>query len=300
MRNTRRHFTKSLFGSAAAIGSSGIALFGGKAAGQTDDSGKSSGVRLGVCTYSFRELPRENGDALRPVLNAMKECSATICELFSPQIEPEDPALTSLLKYIATPGPDGKMPSMQQISAKYHAAMTSPEAAKARADLRKWRLTTPPSYFENVRRQFQAANIDLYAYTLNFSKDFTDEELDKCFLQAKTLGVKTIASSTQVSMLPRLKPLAERHQMYVALHGHSDTKHPDEFSSPETFAKALAMSPMFRVNLDIGHFAAGGFDPVAYIQQHHDHITHLHIKDRKRNDGPNQPFGRVTRPSSQS
>ena len=36
------------------------------------------------------------------------------------------------------------------------------------------------------------------------------------------------------------------------------------------------------VNLDIGHFARGGNDPFAYIKTHHDRITHLHIRDQKR------------------
>lgn len=92
-------------------------------------------------------------------------------------------------------------------------------------------------------------------------------------------------------MLPRLKPLAAKYKLPVAVHGHSETQNPDEFSSPDTFQKALDMSDWFRVNLDIGHFTAAGFDPVAYIKEHHARITHLHIKDRRRNDGPNTPFG---------
>jgi sugar phosphate isomerase/epimerase len=249
------------------------------------------GVQLGVCTYSFRQLPRTNGDAVGPVIKALKDCDADITELFSPQIEPENVALSKLLHEATTPGPNGKLPTMEELTAKYHALMSSPEAKKYREELRQWRLTTPASHFEAVRKRFNDAGINIYAYTLNFSPDFSDEELDKCFEQAKTLSAKTIASSTQVSMLPRLKPLAEKHRIYVALHGHSDTKHPDEFSSPDTFQKALDMSDRFMVNLDIGHFSAAGFDPVAYITEHHDRITHLHIKDRKKNDGPNEPFG---------
>jgi sugar phosphate isomerase/epimerase len=45
------------------------------------------------------------------------------------------------------------------------------------------------------------------------------------------------------------------------------------------------------VNLDIGHFWAGNNDPVGYIRNHHEKIYSLHIKDRKRNQGPNAPFG---------
>ena len=92
-------------------------------------------------------------------------------------------------------------------------------------------------------------------------------------------------------MLPRLKPLAEKYKMPVAVHGHSETSNSDEFCSPETFQKALDRSLWFKVNLDIGHFSAAGFDPVAYIDEHHARTTHLHLKDRQKNDGANKPFG---------
>ncbi len=226
------------------------------------------GVEIGVCTYSFRDLPRQNGDAVGPALDALKACNAHICELFSPQLEPENTARQR----------------------------RGPEAAKFREQVRQWRLTTPVDHFKKVRAQFDAAGVEIYAYTLNFNKEYTDEELEKCFEQAKALKAKTIASSTQISMLPRLKPLAEKHKIYVAVHGHSDTKDPDQFSSPDTFQKALDLSGWFRVNLDIGHFFAAGFDPVAYIDEHHQRITHIHIKDRKKDNGPNEPFGQGDTP----
>src|SRR5689334_23279547 len=107
------------------------------------------GVRLGVCTYSFRELPRRNGDAIGPTLEALKECKANICELFSPQLEPEDTAMAQVMQEARTPGPDGKMPSRQEMSAKFRAARNSPEAKKYREDVRQWRLTTPMDHFRD-------------------------------------------------------------------------------------------------------------------------------------------------------
>jgi sugar phosphate isomerase/epimerase len=266
---------------------------------------KAGGVRLGVCTYSFRDLPHEQGgDATGPVISAMKECGADMCELFSPQLEPANPMTErgprggGAVGSGGPNGPGGPGPARdpQAMAAAMRARMNSPEAKKYREDVRQWRLNTPASHFEQVRNKFESAGIKIFAYTLNFREDFTDEELDKCFQQTKALGAKVIASSTTLSMAPRLAPLADKYGIYVALHGHSNTRDPNEFSSPETFSKAMAMSKNFRVNLDIGHFSAAGFDPVAYIQENHDKITHLHVKDRKSNDGQNAPFGEGNTP----
>ena len=119
----------------------------------------------------------------------------------------------------------------------------------------------------------------------------TDDDLEATFQQAKTLGTPVIATSTQVTMAKRLAPFAEKHKIYVAFHGHSNTKDPNEFATPESFDTALATSKYFRINLDIGHFSAAGYDPVDYIRRNHARITHLHVKDRKKGDGANVPWG---------
>ena len=43
--------------------------------------------------------------------------------------------------------------------------------------------------------------------------------------------------------------------------------------------------------LAIGHFPAAGFDALAYLREHHRDITNLHLKDRKKNQGDNTPWG---------
>ena len=165
--------------------------------------------------------------------------------------------------------------------------------------MRRWRLSTPADHYKTVRKRFDDAGISLFAYTVNFRNDYTDEELDKAFEAAKALGVNIIAASTQLTVAKRLVPFAEKHKINVAMHGHSNLKDPDEFATPESFAKALAMSRYFKINLDIGHFTAANFDAVQFIRDNHDHITHLHIKDRKRNDGANVPWGEGETPIKQ-
>jgi len=161
----------------------------------------------------------------------------------------------------------------------------------SREELRKWRETVSLDHFHGIRKKFDDAGIALAAYNYSFRDDFSDIEVDRGFDMAKALGVNTITASSTITCSKRLVPFAEKHQMTVAFHGHSDTKHPNEFSKPESFTEALAMTNRFAVNLDIGHFTAAGYDPIEFIQAHADRIVILHLKDRKRNDGPNVPWG---------
>ena len=158
-------------------------------------------------------------------------------------------------------------------------------------DLKNWRITAPLSYFEDIRKKFDAAGIRVYAYSLNFNDSFSAEELDRGFAMTKALGTDLITTSTTLTCAKRLAPLAEKHGLRVALHGHDQSQKPNEFSTRESFAKGLALSPMFYVNLDIGHFTAANGDAVAYLEEKHDRILVLHIKDRKKNHGDNTPWG---------
>jgi sugar phosphate isomerase/epimerase len=151
--------------------------------------------------------------------------------------------------------------------------------------------------FRNVRKKFDDAGILLYAYNYSFRDDYTDEEIARGFEMGKALGVKILTASSTLSVVDRVDREASKNKIRVGFHGHSDTKHPNEFSSPETFEKAMAgHSPYINVNLDIGHFFAAGFDPIDFINKHHERIVTLHIKDRKKNDGENMPFGQGDTP----
>ena len=211
-----------------------------------------AGVRVGVQTYSFRALPRpQGGDQVDGMIDAMKTCGLGECEVFSPMVEPRG----------------------------------------SREEIRKWRLETPLDHFRDVKKKFDAAGIVIYAWNYSPTESFTDEEIDRGFEMAKALGAEIITASTTIPVAKRIVPFAEKHRMVVAMHGHSDVSKPGEFASPDSFAEAMKMSKYFKVNLDIGHFTAANFDAVQYIRDHHDSITNLHLKDRKKNQGDNVPWG---------
>jgi sugar phosphate isomerase/epimerase len=230
-----------------------------------------NGVHLGVQTYSFRDLPRPAGaaDSVDVVIKAMTEAGIGECELYSPQLEPQFGS--------GARGARGAPPS--------------PEAIKAREDLRQWRNASPLDHFKNVRKKFDAAGITIFAYCYNMNTSFTNEEIDRGFEMTKALGTDIMTTSTTMDVAKRIAPLAEKHKIVVGLHGHSNVSDPNEFATPESFAAAMKMSKYFKVNLDIGHFVSADYDPVAYIREHHADITNLHLKDRKNHQGDNTPWG---------
>ncbi|MBM3810893.1 MAG: sugar phosphate isomerase/epimerase [Acidimicrobiia bacterium] len=159
-----------------------------------------------------------------------------------------------------------------------------------REELRNWRLSTPLSHFQQVRKKLDEAGIDLYAYNYSFRDDFTDAEIERGFEMVKAMGVKYITASSNVSTAVRVAPFAGKHAIKVGMHNHSNIK-PNEFARPEDFEEASKAGANIVINLDIGHFVAAGFDPVAFLAKHHAQIITLHIKDRKKNQGANVSFG---------
>ena len=241
---------------------------------------KIDGVQLGVQSYSFRDLP------LDQAIQAMVTDGLGDCELFSPHIEGD-----------TAEAPEKKFAGVADASLTREQRRAAIEAAMEKD--RQWRRTVPLDYFAGIHKKFSDAGIHLYGYNLTLGSSSTDDEIDRAFLMTKALGVAIMTTSTTVPVAKRMAPFADKHKMIVAFHGHSDTKDPDQFATPESFAKALAMSKYYRINLDIGHFTAAGYDAVDYITKNHGSIVLLHLKDRKKNDGPNTPWGQGDTPIKQ-
>src|SRR4051812_32845655 len=187
------------------------------------------GVRIGATTFSLRDLPHTPGkDAVDGVIKGLQFAGVNEIELNS--FDTEAPAPDSRLPPPA--GPSAYSGPMKDISPAEAAALRK----AIRDTFRKWRLYTPAMYYQTIRAKFDAAGIALYAYTMDFDDQFTDDEIDGVFRHAKTLGVKVIATTTTLPIARRLVPAAEKHQLLVAA---------------RNLPEALTLSERFRISLDI-------------------------------------------------
>ncbi|MEQ1948139.1 MAG: sugar phosphate isomerase/epimerase [Bryobacteraceae bacterium] len=264
MTSTRREFGRQAL-SAAALAALPATAWGAKL------SSTVRGVKLGIITGSIQPFKDEPGkDIMDAVVAACVATGAANIEL----VNMLEPRLVGAVSFGHPPSP------------------MTPEYEKSRAAVREWRMKTPISRFQEIRKKFDAAGLNLFSYVMTFDLDFTDEEIDQVFKQMQALKVVCFCTNqSRVDVASRLVPFAEKYKIKPAWHPHAMVNDSNEVASVASMEKLLAMSKQFAINLDIGHFTAGNNDAVDFLKKHHDRITHIHIKDRKRDAGPNVALG---------
>lgn len=275
---TRRDFTKlTLAGVPASILLSRLPL---SAAAKINS--RINGVLIGAITYSFRSMT----DA-EEIIKTYVDIGLGEMELMSNHAEQ--------LAGVPRGGRGGA-------GGRRGAPLTPEQQAERDAAvkaLHEWRMAATEATFKPVRKKIEDAGIELKILCYNMNvKTTQDDEIEYAFRMAKALGVDAISTSTQVSMAKRLAPFAEKHKLRVGFHGHANTTNPDEVATPESFETVMAASKYLGANLDVGHYTEAGYDPVAFLQKHHDRITNLHLKDMKKasNGGGYTPFGQGDAP----
>ena len=145
--------------------------------------------------------------------------------------------------------------------------------------------------FKAIKKKFDDAGIRVSAYCVNFPLTATDEHLDRGYNGALLLGTNVMTASVKKAIVPRLDEWCRKYKIKMGLHNHwfgdpwFKGDRTLEFETPQDFTNALkASSEYMSINLDIGHFSAAGFDPVAFIREHHARIVSLHVKDRDRDE----------------
>ncbi|MCX6953695.1 MAG: sugar phosphate isomerase/epimerase [Verrucomicrobia bacterium] len=231
---------------------------------------KVAGVQIGLnVPYSFSN-PTMSGDDI------IKNCVALGVSGVELRTQPVEAFLGS--------------PVPASVAAKGAAA--DPATVKATAaTLEKWRLAVPMDQVKAFRKKFDDAGVKIEIVKVDGIFKMSDAVLDYVFTMAKTLGARAL--STEISKdeadHERVGKFADKHQFWIGYHGHATT-------NEEHFLKAVSTAKYNGINLDIGHYVAGGNgSPVEFLKKHHAKVTHVHIKDRKwveaTKNGPNTPFG---------
>jgi sugar phosphate isomerase/epimerase len=232
------------------------------------------GVKIGLITGSLNPLPENTGrDPIDVIIEQCLALGAANIELVSVFLQGAPQVVNG--------GRFGQAP-----------AERTPDYLRTRQALREWRIAQPLDRFREVRAKFDKAGLNLFSYVQTIDDDMTDPEIDAMFRQMQALKVPMFTTNqTRVGMGPRIAPFSEKYGIKAAWHPHANVQDSNEVATPESMEKLLAMSKSFVVNLDIGHYTAGNNDAVAFLRKHHERITHLHVKDRKREQGPNVQLG---------
>lgn len=165
-----------------------------------------------------------------------------------------------------------------------------PAVQKAAAEeLSKWRVGVPMSKVKEFRKKWEDAGVAIEIVKFDGIYNYPDDALDYAFNLAKNLGARAISCEIDLPQTKRLGHFADKHNFMVGYHGHTAT-------GPAHWEEAFSFAKHNGANLDIGHFVGGQkTSPVPFLKEHHDRITHIHVKD-KTFDDKNVPFGQGDTP----
>jgi len=142
--------------------------------------------------------------------------------------------------------------------------------------------------FKALRKLYNDAGVNIHIVKFGNIGDggMSDEQIEYYFQAAKAVGARGITRELSDAAAKRLGPIADKHQIVIGFHNHTQLK-------PTTYdGDILSYGKYLGINLDIGHYVAGTNEPaIPLIEKHADRILSLHLKDRKKDNGPNMPFG---------
>lgn len=282
---SRREFLVK--GSIASLGllMSGSAAWSKSFVSAEKPNSKFFGVQIGVITYSFRSMPGN----VEQLLKYIVETGISAIEVMGDAVE--EFAGKPINTVRTPPGVPGQPPQITDEQKQQMAAYQK--------QVTHWRSTVSMDKFQKVRKMYNKAGVDIYAFKPNaLGPNNTDAEVEYALRAAKALGAHsvTVELPRDPAQSKRLGDLGARHKMYIGYHAHLQ-------ATDTAWDTALGQSPYNSMNLDCGHYiAAGGNNTkeslLALIEAKHDRITTLHIKDRKAkaNGGANMPWGQGDTP----
>ncbi|WP_414902575.1 sugar phosphate isomerase/epimerase family protein [Sphingomonas flavalba] len=154
----------------------------------------------------------------------------------------------------------------------------------AAARLRAWRATVAMDRAAAIRAAYERAGVQIGVIKFDGISEMAPEEYDYIFRLAKALGARTVSGEFSMRAAEQMAAPAERHGVWAGLHNHLAV-------TPAIWEAAFAKGRYIGANVDIGHYFAGnGESPLPFIARYPERITHLHVKDKTR-DNRNVAFG---------
>jgi sugar phosphate isomerase/epimerase len=248
---------------------------------------KINGVQIGVITYSYRSMENDAESILRYCVDSgisAIELMGYTAEGFAGILQDPSPS-----DWWRLAGKKNKTEEEEKQLA---------EIRKARQSYAKevavWRASASMDKYVQLRQMYQDAGVSIYAWKPSaLGANNTDVEIHYAFEVAKALGAShvTVEIPGQAAQSRRLGKIARKHKIAVAYHGHLQ----------QTFTawdEAMKQSKYNRINIDIGHYVAAGYDPLPFLEAKQEKIDSIHLKDRqsKENGQQNLPWGQGDTP----
>ena len=161
-------------------------------------------------------------------------------------------------------------------------------AGAASQSMQEWRAKPAMEGFAALRKLYNDAGVNIHIVKFGDigNGGMSDEHIDYYFQAAKALGARGITRELSEEAAKRLGPMADQHKIMIGFHNHTQLR-PDTYDGP-----ILSYGKYLGINLDIGHYVAGTNEmSLPLIKKHKDRILSIHLKDRKKDNGPNMPFG---------
>jgi sugar phosphate isomerase/epimerase len=177
------------------------------------------------------------------------------------------------------------------------AAAGAPAPGAPLSEIARWRASASMDKAREFRKIYEDAGVFIEIMKFDGMPAFTNDELEYAFTLAAACGARAISLEMPGNeATKRIGAVADRHKMMVGYHNHAS---PDNL--PE-WLTAFEQSKYNGANVDIGHYVAGAVggdafkSPLDFLKKYPERVTHVHIKDRKANMGPNMPFGQGDTP----
>ena len=228
------------------------------------------GIRIGAITYSFSQMPEFPHGCTKKFI---KGANLGSVELMDRDFERDL----------------GIVP-FRHIPAKF---LTKDQ----KVAISQWREKADLKPIEDFRAEYAAAGIGIHIVKfgdIGCPWMYSWKEAEYMFKATRALGARIITREVPKvaewvdfkATAQKLIPLMDEYDVDIAFHNHAQI-------SANTYDGALlGYSNHFKINFDIGNYvAANDDDPLAFVKKYRDRLASIHVKDRRRNTGPELPFG---------